>query len=96
MHLTPQRYGNGPGGSGGGGVTIFNHTTITPPTQNSEFDYSNYFETATQPISQETVDAFLSALDQATSDLEDVAANGQGLVHFELLRYLRCIQCRVN
>lgn len=67
--MTQQRYG--------GGVTIFNHTTITPPTQ-SEFDYSNYFETATQPISQETVDAFLSALDQATSDLEDVAANGQG------------------
>ena len=86
--MTQQRYG--------GGVTIFNHTTITPPTQ-SEFDYSNYFETATQPISQETVDAFLSALDQATSDLEDVAANGQGRVHFELLRYyLRCIQCRVG
>ena len=49
--IPPQRYGNGPGD---GGVTIFNHTTITPPTQNADLssDYSNYFETATQPISQ--------------------------------------------
>ena len=94
MTPTPQRYGNGPSG-----VTIFNHTTITPPTQN-EFDYSSdggggggYFETATQPISQETVDAFLSALDQATSDLEQVAAGGQGLASFEFCFLLRCMQC---
>ena len=66
-------------------MTIFNQTTITPHIESA--DYSNYYETATRPISQETVDAFLSALDQATSDLEEVAANGQGLFH-ELRSFL--------